>query len=752
MKTIKHHFLFISFIFLAGAAFAQKQSFDVVSFVVPKGWEQQQGEAGVQLSVSDKKTGAYAVAVITKATGSGATANENFTTDWARLIKSTVQINEEPTMLAPQQENGWNIISGSASYSDAANKGMATLMTATGGGRMVSVVLMTNTQQYQNELLSLINSLELTKAEKNEINSPTTRSDQPGKSSVVGLWTDYLLETTGYTINGMPQYTAGYLRKEYAFYPDGTYLFRNKQWLTKTKDILFIFESGTYEVHGNQITLTPKNSKSGFWEKKKTTVEWGKSLKTYDYKLEKITYTFTIKYFSGSDDYRLDLNSSKSTQRDGGQFNSPTEAYEFHYTFRKKESLVDNPPGVKTGFENKSLTATGSNTTTKQSVASGETSPKENPNSSNYSASSNVSQLPGIWGQYRSEPNTAGYDWREYYFNTDGSYQFLQKNISYLYQNEIVFAYEKGTYKLNGDQLTISPQSGTVESWSKAGSDKAGKLLKTEKRTLEKVAYTMSFHYFSGIQKTNLVLQYSKHTFRDGAFSNNASFQNSWLYDSPYTPNKPSIELPAGTKIPFSYKSVTTGAVADTKEVASGATINSPISGKIWEAQTMEKYGAAYGNSSGFYTGGFWKYQYKFNTDGTYCFVYNAASGIATNPVNVLQYETGTYTVNGSQLTITPLKGVNEEWSVGKINNGMSAEHIREVLKTRIKRLKTTTRKLEKITYSFAVEYWQGNNANALCLKHTQNTVREGSPGQNDQSCFFEIAAAKAENFTGLFK
>jgi hypothetical protein len=366
--------------------------------------------------------------------------------------------------------------------------------------------------------------------------------------------------------------------------------------------------------------------------------------------------------------------------------------------------------------------------------------------------SANASQLRGIWGQYSSEANTAGYDWREYYFNPDGTYQFLQKNISYLYQNEIVYAYEKGTYKLSGNQLSISPQSGTVESWSKAGSDKPGRLVKTEKRRLEKVVYTMDFHYFSGIQKTNLVLQYSKPTLRDGAFSNNASFKNSWLYGRPYTPDKPSIELPAGTKIPFSYKPVTTAAVSDTKEVAPGTTIHSPIAEKIWEAQTMENYGAAYGNSSGFHTGGFWKYQYKFNADGTYYFVYNAASGVASNPVNVLQYETGTYTVNGGQLTITPLKGVNEEWSVGKINNGMSAEHIREVLKTRIKRLKTTTRKLEKITYPFTVEYWQGNNANALCLKHTQNTVREGSPGQNDQSCFFETSTAKAENFTGLFK
>lgn len=553
--SMKYFILITAFICFSMNIFAQKQSFDVISYAAPANWQKTQNESGIQLSVTDKKTGAYAIAVITKATTADAPANENFNNDWARLVKSTVQVNAEPAMQDPAQENGWDIISGGANYADGSNKGMVTLLTATGGGKTVSVVLMTNTQQYQNELLSFTNSLELEKV---------TNSKQD---------------------NTVPQ------------------------------------------------------------------------------------------------------------------------------------------------------TAQGTNAAS--------------------------SQLTGIWGQYSSESYagaggsnnlTAGYDWREYYFSADGTYQFLQKNISYLYQNEIVFAYEKGTYKLNGNQLTISPQSGTVESWSKAGSDKAGKLLKTEKRRLENVTYTIDFHYFSGIKETNLVLQYNKQTVRDGAWSTNNSFKNSWLYKRPFNPDKPSIELPAGTKIPFKNKLFTASAETNINNNTPTAAINSPLTGKIWEAKSYEKFSAAYGSTSGAYTGGFWYYQYKFNANGSYTFVYSAASALATNPVNVLQYESGTYAVNGNQLTLSPQKGANEEWSVGKINNGMSAEHIREVLEKRVKRLKTTTRKLEKTTYPFTVEYWQGNNANALCLKHTKNTIREGSPGQNNQSCFFETAAAKAENYNVLFK
>jgi hypothetical protein len=332
---------------------AQKQTFDVISYTQPTGWELRQSDAGIQLSVKDKKTGGYAIAIITKSIASNATPNENFNNDWDRLVKSTVQANEAPQIQDPVAQNGWSIISGNANYTEGANKGIATLLTATGDSKMVSVVLLTNTQQFQTDLLAFLHSLDL------------------------------------------PQSTAN---------PTG---------------------------------------------------------------------------------------------------NSP-----------------------------------------------------------------NNTQLTGIWGQYQGESYagaggssnlTAGYDCREYYFNSDGSYEFLQKNVSYLYQNEIVFVYEKGTYKCSGNQLTISPQSGTVESWSKAGGDKAGKLLQTANRILETITYTIDFHYFPGIQKTNLVLQSNKPTLRDGPFSNNATFKNAWLYGRPFNPGKPSIELPVGTKINLTYKPATGG-------------------------------------------------------------------------------------------------------------------------------------------------------------------------------------------------
>ncbi|HVZ98648.1 MAG TPA: hypothetical protein VG847_17320 [Chitinophagaceae bacterium] len=346
---------------------AQKQTFDVVSFAIPKGWQQQQNDVGIQLSVTDEKTAGYAIAVITKANPSTASAGENFSDSWNKVVKASVQINTEPVMQDPVKENGWDIISGSANYTDGANRGTVTLITASGGGQTASVVLITNTKQYENDLLAFLHSLDLSKASQNGAgNSAPAITGAARRSSVVGLWVDYNLETLGTSFNGMPQYTAGYRRKEYAFYADGTYLFRNKQWVTLQKEILYIYERGTYTVNGNQLIITPQKGRGGWWSKAASNKnnEWGSLVKASGYKPESVTYSFTIAYFSGNQIYELILKPRKPTERDGGNLNNPNDPYEFHYSLRdKNNSLIDDPPGFSTGFENKPTSAGNSSAT-----------------------------------------------------------------------------------------------------------------------------------------------------------------------------------------------------------------------------------------------------------------------------------------------------------------------------------------------------------------------------------------------------
>ena len=250
-------------------------------------------------------------------------------------------------MEAVTKENGWELQTGSAQFDKGGLTGIAMLVTATSNNKMANMLVLFNSDTYMQQLNDFISSIELQKIPAaNNIELTTNASTRSSNASITGLWTNYILETTGYNVGGMPQYTAGYLRKEYRFNADGTYIFRNKQWLTKAADITFIYEKGTYTVNGNQLTITPVSGKGGFWAKTNSSKEWGKLKNTMDYKPEKITYVFEIindpTYGNG-----IILKPGKPTTRDGGNFNAPGDPYEFRYSFRKDESSIDNPPGFK---------------------------------------------------------------------------------------------------------------------------------------------------------------------------------------------------------------------------------------------------------------------------------------------------------------------------------------------------------------------------------------------------------------------
>ncbi len=546
MKYTKSIFFFITILIMSSNLLAQKQSFDVVTYSAPANWQKQQTEAGVQLSVTDKKTGGYAIAFITKTIASDAEANENFKTDWTRLVKGSVQVNGEPVMQQPFSENGWSVVSGTADYTDGSVKGMATLLTATGGGQMVSVLLMTNTQQYQNDLLSFINSLELTTATSiPDADKTTEATTNANPSSIVGLWVFYNTESNG-LYNGFPQLTGGYMRREYLFNTDGTYTFRAKDWMVYVKDILFIYETGTYTVKGNQIIITPKKGKGEWWSKAASgrTSEWGKLVRSSsDYKLETVTYTIEFKYYSGSNEQAMILKAAKPTSRDGAK-NSNQNEQEYRYTSRETgKSLIDNPPGFKTGFENKS-------------PASSPSSPVKNTGETIAGTSgTNNASIAGLWTSYVLETNgysingtpqyTAGYLRREYNFYADGTYLFRNKQWLVKAPN-IVFQYETGTYTVNGNQLTLIPNKGKGGFWKKTNSTKEwGSLIKSSDYSLEKTTYTFQI-IIDNTYGNSIVLKTSKPTQRDGGHFNAANEPFEFRYS--FRKLESSIDNPPGWK------------------------------------------------------------------------------------------------------------------------------------------------------------------------------------------------------------
>jgi hypothetical protein len=719
---MKKTYCLIILLFGMLSVFAQKQTFDIATYAPPKGWTEKQGDGNISYSRIDGAS--WAQIAIYQHRNCDGDIQTDFDKDWNELVASNKTISS-PEKTEPKTAEGWTVMSGSGVWQyNGAN--VASILTVYSNNSICIAVLCNATAQpYLKNYKDLIGSLDLDPTSVSETNiqtntEPETNSNpNANNTSIAGLWTNYILETTGYNVGGMPQYTAGYLRKEYQFNADGTYTFRNKQWLTKAPDITFIYETGTYSVNGNQLTLTPVSGKGGFWAKMNSSKEWGKLKKYADYKLEKTTYNFEI-IEDATYGNSIVLKPGKPTTRDGGQFNAPNDPYEFRYSFRELESSIDNPPGFKINAANKSSSP----------------SSKTQQVNSNKVSDNVASPLSGNWSYSISESafgsSTTGYSTRQYTFTNDGTYKFVYKVFSSA-MNILLLQYENGNYAISGKQVTISPISGGNEEWSQNNvhPDQWGNLLKTSKRKLEKVTYTFTLQYFSGIRETDLILQAAKPTEREGAFGGMQDFPNGWVFKPCNAQNNPMIELPKGwEKLTQTNPNIT----------ISTSTANTILAGKTFEGTTLEKSGT--GNMQ-YNTGGYWTWQYHFNKEGTYRFVYVAASHF--NEVKLLQYETGTYSVNGDQLTVSPVKGANEEWSkIGITSNGNSDVSNRAIYDTWNKKLKTSNRKLEKITYPFSIQYLDANKANTLILQHHNATERDGSPGWDDSSYYYEISPGKS--------
>lgn len=122
--------------------------------------------------------------------------------------------------------------------------------------------------------------------------------------------------------------TGGFSTGQYKFNANGTYRFVDVRASHYTDTKTLGFETGTWSVSGDQLTIIPAKGQNEEWTKAGKTSNgnsdvtnrsinetWGKKIKTSARKLEKYTYTFSIG--KNGDKTALILQRSSSTEREG---------------------------------------------------------------------------------------------------------------------------------------------------------------------------------------------------------------------------------------------------------------------------------------------------------------------------------------------------------------------------------------------------------------------------------------------------
>lgn len=144
-------------IFAASFAAQTTETFDIATFQPPKGWKKQIGQDSVQFSIENKDE--FCLITLYKSIQSSGSSKENFDVAWEALVKDTVTVSAAPQMIPSDAKGEWQITGGFAPFEKDGAKGVAVLITATGHGRMVNAMILTNTQTYEPASTAFLESI-----------------------------------------------------------------------------------------------------------------------------------------------------------------------------------------------------------------------------------------------------------------------------------------------------------------------------------------------------------------------------------------------------------------------------------------------------------------------------------------------------------------------------------------------------------------------------------------------------------------
>jgi len=316
-KLIRMAALFCLLQLFAVAAFAQEK-FDIVTYTSPAGWTVQKGADAVVFSKEDKAAGTFCLITLYKSVDAGSDSRANFNDAWTALVMGTLKTDAKPQIGAPGVKDGWTIESGLAAVNTPDIKGAAVLTTATGGGKMLNVLVLTNSETFQKEIEALIGSIKLPPVSAQPVKPAAFSAvvqSPGGEVKLVGRW-----QRSG---SSSPSYadpaswgTGGYTKSRYEFLANGEYVYTERAFSYVYANIIIVRESGRYAVHGNTLTISPAKSTVSAY-KKVGGDTLGALVSSKNRPLETVEYKFTFHYFSGIQEWQLVLQADTPTMRDG---------------------------------------------------------------------------------------------------------------------------------------------------------------------------------------------------------------------------------------------------------------------------------------------------------------------------------------------------------------------------------------------------------------------------------------------------
>gem|GEM_PF-4320283 len=268
---MKKSFFCLPFLLFMSVSFAQKNSFGILNYTIPSGYELIKNDNVLTYYKENKSTGAYCNFFLYKLMDTKGCTKQCFDFCWENLLQKPFKTGAAANLQPEANIKGWQFLLGTAKYPDNGIITLAVQITFNGENNMQNVIILSNSDSYKTDIENFIAGADVVKEipanEKTDTTMPAA-SKAPPKQADKGLAPEVWMKSRF-------EYDMMKKRSEtkyewIAIYPDGKFYSymptegyagfyeKNKDW-------------GKAAWSGNRLNITDASNNSYYFDKKSPT-------------------------------------------------------------------------------------------------------------------------------------------------------------------------------------------------------------------------------------------------------------------------------------------------------------------------------------------------------------------------------------------------------------------------------------------------------------------------------------------------
>jgi len=142
---------------------AQKQTYDLVSYLPPVGWKREVKSNMTVYTLTNNKKSSWCQVFIVKSTTSKGSAEADFESEWQELVVKSYHPSGTPQSEGAKELDGWKIKMSVGKFLFNRRDAVVLLTTASGYDRCMSIVAIMNSEDYNTAVSKLLESVEMVK-------------------------------------------------------------------------------------------------------------------------------------------------------------------------------------------------------------------------------------------------------------------------------------------------------------------------------------------------------------------------------------------------------------------------------------------------------------------------------------------------------------------------------------------------------------------------------------------------------------